>query len=226
MREASVQVSNTSIQSSTDQRQRVSSHIRRSQIVGVARSAFAAKGFRGTTTKEIAAAAGVTEALVFQHFASKQDLYDSILEAKAVETPIEPVLAALREHAARRDDRAFLEEYARGTLSRYSADSEFLRLVLFSALEGHELAQAFRRQLVQPLRAELRKYFLLRQREGAFRKVPAVAAVRGFIGMITHYAIVKAVFGAAEAELTEAHAIRQFTSLFLEGVLEQPREGA
>src|SRR5687767_3413539 len=110
MRKASAPGSNRSIQSSADQRRRVSSRVRRSQIVGVARTAFAAKGFRGTTTKEIAAAAGVTEALVFQHFATKQELYDSILEAKAGETPIEPVLAALRFHAARRDDRAFLEE--------------------------------------------------------------------------------------------------------------------
>ena len=133
---------------------RISSSTRRAQILRVARSAFAVKGFRGTTTKEIAAAAGVTEALLFQHFATKQELYCSILEEKAVEHPIKPVLAALRFHARRRDDWAFFEEYARSSLARYKTDSEFLRLMLYSALEGHELALAFRRHQVKPIQTE------------------------------------------------------------------------
>jgi TetR/AcrR family transcriptional regulator len=209
-------------QNGADAYRRVPAKARRAQILQVARSAFAAKGFRGTTTKEIAAAAGVTEALVFQHFATKQDLYNSILEGKVSEYPIEAALAVLRAHAERRDDRAFLEEYARCTLGRYSTDSEFLRLMLYSALEGHESAQTFRLQQVQPLRVELRKYIALRQQEGAFRKSSVAAAVRAFAGMITHYAIVKALFGAAEAELSEKRAIREFTNLFLQGVAERP----
>ena len=37
---------------------------------------------KGTTTKEIAAAAGVSEAMVFRHFASKDELYAAILDTK------------------------------------------------------------------------------------------------------------------------------------------------
>jgi TetR/AcrR family transcriptional regulator len=202
------------------QRRRVSSNARRDQILRVARAVFAVKGFRGTTTKEIAAAAGVTEALVFQHFATKQDLYRSILEAKVEQHPVEPVLAALRAHAGRRNDRAFLEEYATSTLRRYSTDAEFLRLMLYSALEGHELAHSFRLEQVKPLRTELHNYIALRQQEGAFRKMPVVAAVRAFAGMITHYAIAKALFGPADVQLTEKRAIREFTNLFLQGVVQ------
>src|SRR5687768_14231998 len=119
MSHSSIQEAVSSPGASGARRHRIPSATRRAQILGVARRAFAAKGFRGTTTKEIAEAAGVTEALLFKHFATKQDLYRSILEAKAGENPIEPVLAALRSHAERRDDRAFLEEYARHSLARY-----------------------------------------------------------------------------------------------------------
>ena len=203
---------------SGDRRRRVSSTTRRTQILGVARRVFAARGFLGTTTKQIAKAAGVNEALLFQHFASKQDLYNRILEAKAGENPVEPVLAALRSHAQRRDDRAFLEEYARSTLSRYRLDGEFLRLMLYSALEGHELALAFRSHQVKPIQTELRRYIAVRQREGAFRKLPVAAAVRAFAGAVGNYALVREVFGAAEAGLSEKQAIRQFADLFLRGV--------
>src|SRR6476660_5120755 len=54
---------------------------RRRGIVEAAVPLFARKGFAGTTTREIAEAAGVSEALVFKHFATKTALYDAILES-------------------------------------------------------------------------------------------------------------------------------------------------
>ena len=62
---------------------RMAGEERRLQILAVAVSLFSQKGFRGTTTKEIATAAGVSEAMVFRHFATKQELYSAILDHKA-----------------------------------------------------------------------------------------------------------------------------------------------
>src|ERR1035438_4963630 len=53
---------------------------RRLQLVETALDFFSRKGFGGTTTKEIAAAAGVTEAIIFRHFPSKQDLYNAVID--------------------------------------------------------------------------------------------------------------------------------------------------
>src|SRR5215216_1660141 len=55
---------------------------RRLQIVKVAMRLFSERGFRGTTTKEIAAAAGVSEAIIFRHLATKDDLYTAIIDYK------------------------------------------------------------------------------------------------------------------------------------------------
>lgn len=60
---------------------RLSSSERRQAIVGAVREVFAEKGFDGTTTRDLAAAAGVSEALLYKHFPSKQLLYDAMLEA-------------------------------------------------------------------------------------------------------------------------------------------------
>ena len=59
---------------------RLDSDERRTAIVMAAVPLFARKGFAGTTTREIAEAAGISEALVFKHFPSKQTLYAEILQ--------------------------------------------------------------------------------------------------------------------------------------------------
>ena len=46
-----------------------------SAIVKAVKKVFAEKGFDGTTTRELAVSAGVSEALLFKHFPSKESLY-------------------------------------------------------------------------------------------------------------------------------------------------------
>src|SRR5271168_3957240 len=58
---------------------RLSSEERRDSILKAARVVFAENGFRGTTTRALAGAAGVSEALLFQHFPTKEALYAAML---------------------------------------------------------------------------------------------------------------------------------------------------
>lgn len=53
---------------------------RKRAIVEIAMPLFARKGFAGTTTKEIAELAQVSEALLYRHFPNKAALYEDILE--------------------------------------------------------------------------------------------------------------------------------------------------
>jgi AcrR family transcriptional regulator len=61
-------------------RQRLSAEDRRDSIIQAARTLFAANGFRGTGTSDIAAAAGCSEPVIYKHFASKQALFAAVLE--------------------------------------------------------------------------------------------------------------------------------------------------
>jgi len=56
----------------------MSSEDRRTAIIRTARRVFVEKGFDRTTTRELAEAAGVSEALLFKHFPSKEALYSAI----------------------------------------------------------------------------------------------------------------------------------------------------
>jgi len=60
---------------------KLSSEERRSAIIHAVRRVFAEKGFHGTTTRELALAAGVSEALLFKHFPNKEALFSAMLMA-------------------------------------------------------------------------------------------------------------------------------------------------
>ncbi|HZW31519.1 MAG TPA: helix-turn-helix domain-containing protein [Isosphaeraceae bacterium] len=57
---------------------KLSSEERRQAIIRAVRRVFADKGFHGTTTRELADAAGVSEALLFKHFPHKEALYSAM----------------------------------------------------------------------------------------------------------------------------------------------------
>src|SRR5215471_10764390 len=75
---------------------------RRAAIIQAVRRLFADKGFHGTTTRELAEAAGVSEALLFKHFPSKEALYSAMLLAccPAKHSPAVERLEALEPSAS------------------------------------------------------------------------------------------------------------------------------
>jgi AcrR family transcriptional regulator len=62
---------------------RLSAVARKEAIVEAVQDVFAEKGFDGTTTRELAKAAGVSEALLYKHFPSKESLYAAMLDGCA-----------------------------------------------------------------------------------------------------------------------------------------------
>jgi AcrR family transcriptional regulator len=71
---------------------RMTSDLRRQLILSAAKRCFARHGFAGTTTKSVAAAASISEGLLFKHFPSKSALYAEIL---AEECEADPALHRL-----------------------------------------------------------------------------------------------------------------------------------
>ena len=59
---------------------RMRSADRRRQLLGVAADLFARMGYRGTTTAELAKAAGITEPILYRHFDNKLDLFVTLVD--------------------------------------------------------------------------------------------------------------------------------------------------
>lgn len=195
---------------------------RRCQLMEVAIKLFSRKGFRGTTTKEIALASGVTEAMIFRHFPTKEDLYRAILDHKASEEPSEEFLEELRAFTARRDDEGLFTALAVRILGHAERDPDFMRLMFYSALEGHELARSFREKQFKPLNDFVADYISQRQSEGAFRGVNPVVAVRSFVGMAVHHWLMTKLLEFHAVDITYKEAAKLLTNIFLNGL----RKGA
>jgi len=193
---------------------------RRLQILRVAMRLFSQRGFRGTTTKEIALAAGVSEAMVFRHFATKEELYSAILDHKAcLHDELDP-MQIVAEAIRRKDDRAVFEGIALDALNKHDCDPEFHRLLLHSALEEHELAQMFWEKFVKRVYRMLGKYVRERQRDGAMIEVQPLVIVRAFVGMIIHHSLNNNLWDRKQQllKISNKAAAREFTSILLRGV--------
>src|SRR5262245_35087832 len=170
---------------------------RRQQIIEVAVRLFSQKGFRGTTTKEIAMAAGVNEAIIFRHFATKSELYAAIIDRKANSAEMQSLQRALSEAMERSDDRQVFETLALHVLEFHESDDTAMRLLLYSALEGHELAEMITRNYISKTHQQLAEYVKTRIAAGVFRRVDPCTAVRGFMGMVIGHVMNKKFFQPA-----------------------------
>ena len=205
---------------------RMTGGARRQQLIDVAIRLFSQKGFRGTTTKEIALAARVNEAIIFRHFATKDDLYTAILEHKAGQMLAEEWLGEFKQHAAKNEDEALLRSLARRIIEHHRRDNDFLRLMLYSALEGHELARSFIEKQDKPINEFFYGYIARRQREGAFRCGQPKAIMHAFMGMIYNHVLTSRLFDLESARIADKEVEKSFPALFLDGLRAAPASKA
>ncbi|MCA1625111.1 MAG: TetR/AcrR family transcriptional regulator [Acidobacteria bacterium] len=202
---------------------RMSGDERRSQILQVAIRLFSQNGFNGTTTKEIARMAGVSEAMVFRHFATKSELYHAILDYKVCEggtknPPWEnPVMKRAIEE---RDDYAVFYNFGVGALLHHKEDVDFMRLLFYSALDEHELSQMFFDQFVSRIYEFIGSYIRQRQAEGAMREVEPGIVVRAFLGMLIHHSLNNILWDKKRRllDVTDEKAARSFAEILLNGI--------
>ena len=195
---------------------RVSGDERRRQIIEAAATLFSRHGFRGTTTREVAKAVGISEATVFKHFTTKDELYTAIIENKALTQQVLGVLAPLAET---RDDVTLLRTLATELIARTQSDPTLMRLLFFSALEGHALADLFFRRRVQTLDVFLGRYIADRIAAGAFRPADPLQTAWNFIGMVTFHVLLHELFGQKPPpHLTRELAVEEMVTTFLQGV--------
>ncbi|HLA94896.1 MAG TPA: TetR/AcrR family transcriptional regulator [Pyrinomonadaceae bacterium] len=205
---------------------RMSGDERRRQILQIAIDLFSKHGFRGTTTRQIANAAGVSEAMVFRHFATKEDLYGAILGDKACHDEMkfpwekDPVL---QEAIQNKDDYTVFYNIALNAMTKQQADEGFMRLIFFSALEDHELADNFFNEFVLKVYEFIGGYIEQRQKDGAMRKMNPRVAVRALMGMMLHQSLNNILWDRKRRllDITNEEAAKNFAEILLYGVKQE-----
>src|ERR1039458_7813750 len=103
---------------------------RRRQLVETALDFFSRKGFSGTTTKEIAAAAGVTEAIIFRHFPTKQDLYNAVLYHHHESCQLGECIAQWKSCMDRNDDEGLIRAIVERVIEGFRKDLRVHRVLM------------------------------------------------------------------------------------------------
>lgn len=197
-------------------KKRMTGECRRAQIVSVATELFAKKGFKGTTTREIASKARISEAVIFKHFARKEDLYKAIIDSKCSDSKGQPLLfSAVKDKKGREIFRAlalYLFEF-------HQKDYSFMRLLTFSALEKHNLSELF----IKTKGLEVFEFLTNRikelMKEGVLRKVDPEMAARAFIGMVLYHSISQELYGFKKYyEWPSGYVADSFVDIFFEGI--------
>jgi TetR/AcrR family transcriptional regulator len=196
-------------------RPRLSSDDRRRQLLSHAIALFSKHGFSGTRTKDIAAACGVSEAILFRHFATKEDLYHAILDTHEAAAGKDEWLSEMRALADRRDDVGFIRRLLTQILKSFREDPAFHRLMLYAGLEGHSLPGLFHERMGSSSVEILRNYVVLRQREGAFRKGNPDALLMLLASPAMQYASSKYIFGLKASPGSDKEATEEFASVLI-----------
>jgi len=196
---------------------RLSGSERRAAIVQAAIRRFAMHGFRGTTTRELAAAAGVSEPVLYQHFATKRDLYTAI-----VDQLIEQAHRRFDERAKQLEpeatDREFLQWLGESILAYHSEDPDRVRLLVFSALEGHELADLWFEKATLDFIRWVEKHLEKRMAAGAIRQESPELLARAFIFMVSHFGFMQLLFPRRCSPPPDATTVEKLVDIFLNGI--------
>jgi TetR/AcrR family transcriptional regulator len=190
---------------------------RRTQLLQAALNVFSRKGFNGTTTKEIAAEAGVTEAVIFRHFPTKQALYQSVLDSGIGCPEFEQWMAQAKDCMDRNDDEGLFRAIAFAIIDSYRNEARIERVLLFAALEGNEQGLAHHRSFAIPIFELLRDYIVRRQSEGALAGHRPGAILAAIAGMAQRYAIYTQLFGFP-VDVSDQEAVEAFTHILMNGI--------
>jgi AcrR family transcriptional regulator len=196
-------------------RPRLSSENRRRQLLENAVALFSRHGFSGTRTKDIAAACGVSEGILFRHLATKEDLYHAILDTHEAVAGKEKWLSRMQAMADRRDDLGFIKCLLSQILKSFREDTEFHRLMLYAGLEGHSLPGLFHERSGSRVMEFLRNYVVLRQREGAFPKGDADALVMLLASPAMQFATSKYIFGIKSVPKSDKEIAEEFAKFLI-----------
>jgi len=112
---------------------------RRASILAVSKVLFADRGYHGVSVDEIAKRLGVSPAILYQHFDSKVQLYDAVLDKTAFhrESYVEVILSGPDDFAS------VLTRMAHIYVDSVAQDPDYLKMEMHSVLAGAKATQQF-----------------------------------------------------------------------------------
>jgi AcrR family transcriptional regulator len=188
---------------------------RRAQLVGVAKAVFAEHGFDGASVEEIAARAGVSKPLVYEHFGGKEGIYAVVVDRESTR-----LLGMITERiGGQRGARETVLGSALAFLDYIEADPDGFRVLTRDSPStfGGGMAGLLA-DVATKAEAVLGAYF----RASGLDPSTAPLYARALVGMVVHVGA----WWAEERQPGKAETAAHITALAYTGLARLPREPA
>lgn len=195
---------------------RLSAEDRKKQIISIARTLFAKKGFNATTLDEIAAMAGITRPRVLQLFESKLKIYEVIAATAYGSHPMDKDLA---EPIRRKDDYGVFKAFAEHVLfhTQKREDRENLKILVAARLREDKFHRVHFHKQDTLMMSRLEAYVKERIQDGAFKRMDYRTIIFAFQAMITNLGIYKNVMKKMDF-VTIEQLSNDCARIFIEGI--------
>ena len=199
---------------------------RRAQLIEVAISVFGQRGFRGATTKAIAEAAGVSEATIFRHFPSKEDLYIAAFRQRTG-VGTEQFVTVLEDLADRREDEELLRSLGRAMLVGYEQDRDLHRMLMYAWLDQDETTnrRMWKQIRESPLVEFLERYIARRQAEGLFGAGDPALLSGALLALTVQHAVQTKLYGIG-SDVSDEEVVALYARFLLGGLRGAGRDSA
>jgi len=202
---------------------RLSAQQRKKEIINAAVELFSKQGFTATTTKQVAEAAGITEALIYRHFTSKEELYQEALQHlinKLKKTTF------FKTVFSGKSPKNMLPVAATENIKFMDNNPQFIRMLLFCGLQNHQLATPFFQSVALPFLEMMENFISSGQVLGTVRHDinPRMSAMQ-LIGSIVFFNITRNIFQIRQfREIEPEEYVNNLTLQFFSGIAKSKEE--
>lgn len=187
-------------------------------ILDSAYGLFASQGYAATSMRQIAESAGLALGGIYNHFSSKEDIFEAIVLKRH---PVYMVLPLL-ENAQGENLDEYIRNAAHIMIAELSKHPEFLNLMLIEMVEfkGQHAPLLFEKIFPDVMAIARRMAFF----QPEMRSIPQPLLLRAFIGMFVSYFITDMMLNNILLPEMQETALDRFVDIFLNGI-KQPANG-
>ncbi|MEC4984205.1 MAG: TetR/AcrR family transcriptional regulator [Oscillatoria sp. PMC 1068.18] len=178
----------------------------RSRILQAALRLFAKKGYDGTTTRDLAAAAGVAEGTLFRHFVNKKAILIEVATQGWVE-----ILTDLLTELSEMGSYKAVAQVMRRRMLRMQENSDLMRVCFMEAQFHPELRDRIQSEVIEKMTDVAEAFFETAMDKGIYRRTNPKIVAQVFLGMF-------AIAGFSDHTIIDPQASPQAMKEMAEGI--------
>jgi AcrR family transcriptional regulator len=152
----------------------------KTRILQAARKLFSQRGYDGTTTRDLAQAAGVAEGTIFRHFENKKTILVEVASQGWVEL-LTDLLTELSEMASYKA----IAQVMRRRMLHLRENGELLRVCFLEAQFHPDLREKIQTEVIVKMTDVAEAFFQTAMDQGIYRKANPRVVAQVFLGMFT-----------------------------------------